>query len=152
MPKTLTYGFSTIDPPGSTYTIATAINDLGQIVGFYEDANHVTHAFVETGGHYVTIDPNNSLESGAVGINASGQTIGWYFTSASHQLGFLYSNDGFTTIDPSGSTLTDPTGINAKGEVVGDFREAMNRLPVLQRKLHRYRCSRRCLHGCGQDK
>ena len=30
-----TYTYQTIDPPGSTYTIAQSINSDGQIVGFY---------------------------------------------------------------------------------------------------------------------
>ena len=40
-----TYTYTTIDPPGSTYTIANSINDEGQIVGFYQDSNASNTAF-----------------------------------------------------------------------------------------------------------
>jgi hypothetical protein len=33
-PNNPTYTYQTIDPPGSTYTIAQSINSNGQIVGF----------------------------------------------------------------------------------------------------------------------
>jgi hypothetical protein len=38
-PATTTYTYTTIVPPGSGYTIASSINDKGQIVGLYQDGN-----------------------------------------------------------------------------------------------------------------
>jgi len=40
--------FSTIDPFGSTAVTANGINDLGQVVGFYTDANGNTIGFETT--------------------------------------------------------------------------------------------------------
>jgi probable HAF family extracellular repeat protein len=37
--------FETLDPPGATSSTADGINDLGQIVGFYTDANDNTIGF-----------------------------------------------------------------------------------------------------------
>ena len=48
--------YQTIDPPSSTYTYPTSINDKGQIVGYYVDSNRVEHGFVENNGIYTTID------------------------------------------------------------------------------------------------
>jgi probable HAF family extracellular repeat protein len=84
--------YTTINPPGSRYTIASSINDLGQIVGFYQDSNGQEHGFLDSGGTYITIDPLGSIETIADSINASGQIVGWYFgSSGTHQQGFLDS-------------------------------------------------------------
>src|SRR6516164_304166 len=100
-----TYTYQTIDPQGSTYTIANSINSNGQIVGLYYDSNHVEHGFLDNNGIYTTIDPPGSVETDATGINSLGQIVGLFeFGSGTHpNLGFLYSHGIYTTIDPFGS-------------------------------------------------
>ena len=61
-----TYTYQTIDPPGSTYTIANSINSNGQIVGLYYDSNHVEHGFLDNNGVYTTIDPPGSVYTDAL--------------------------------------------------------------------------------------
>ncbi len=39
-------GFTTIDPPGSVWTLASGINSEGEIVGFFVDANGMNHGFL----------------------------------------------------------------------------------------------------------
>jgi hypothetical protein len=39
---------TTFDPPGSTSTQPTSINDAGAITGFYADASGVTHGFLRS--------------------------------------------------------------------------------------------------------
>ena len=39
---------TTFDPPGSTSTQPTCINDTGAITGFYADASGVTHGFLRS--------------------------------------------------------------------------------------------------------
>jgi len=39
---------TTLDPPGSTSTQPTSINDTGAITGFYADARGVTHGFLRS--------------------------------------------------------------------------------------------------------
>jgi hypothetical protein len=43
------YAYTTIDPPGSIYTIANGINSLAQIVGFWQDNNQIEHGFLRNG-------------------------------------------------------------------------------------------------------
>src|SRR5262249_32320415 len=50
--QSTTYTYQTIDPPGSTYTIANSINSNGQIVGLYYDSNHVEHGFLDNNAIY----------------------------------------------------------------------------------------------------
>jgi probable HAF family extracellular repeat protein len=117
--------FQTIDPPGSTYTIAWSINDKGQIVGFYVDSNHTEHGFLYNNGNYTTIDPPNSDQTVAWGINSQGQVVGLYGT-ASAQLGFLDNNGSYTTIDPPGSSRIwySPVIINKAGQIVGTYQDS----------------------------
>jgi probable HAF family extracellular repeat protein len=59
--KTTAYSYTIIDPPGSTYSFAFSINAKGQIVGWYEDSNAQSHAFLDSGDTYTTIDPPGSI-------------------------------------------------------------------------------------------
>ena len=118
-----TYTYQTIDPPGSTYTIANSINSNGEIVGFYQDSNRVEHGFLDNNGIYTTIDPPGSVETVADSINAGGQIIGFYFVGNTGQQGFLFSHGTYTTINPPGSNLTDPLSINKTGQIVGYYRD-----------------------------
>jgi hypothetical protein len=42
-----TYTYQTIDPPGSTYTVAESINASEEIVGYYQDSHHLQHGFLD---------------------------------------------------------------------------------------------------------
>ena len=42
------YTFTQIDVPGSDGTLAFGINDSGQIVGYYQDADGYFHGFLAT--------------------------------------------------------------------------------------------------------
>jgi probable HAF family extracellular repeat protein len=119
-----TYPYRTIDPPGSTYSIAYSINAKGQIVGFYQGSNAQEHGFLDSGGTFATIDPPGSIQTIAYSINAKGQIVGWYFdSSGSGQQGFLDSGGIYTTIDPLGSvgTVVQQAAINDSGQIVGYY-------------------------------
>ena len=51
-----TYTYTTIDPPGSTYSVAESINNKGQIVGFYQNSSGQEFGFLYSGGTYTTLD------------------------------------------------------------------------------------------------
>jgi len=40
--------FTTIDPPGATFTVVYKINNRGQMVGTYVDSTGQTHGFLAT--------------------------------------------------------------------------------------------------------
>jgi hypothetical protein len=49
--------FATFDPPGSTFTMPSAITAAGVITGDYVDASGATHGFLRTpSGTFITID------------------------------------------------------------------------------------------------
>src|SRR5580698_5579819 len=93
--------FLTIDVPGATSTLVLGINNEGQMVGSYSDANNMTNGFELTGGVFTTIDfPGATLMIASV-INNVGDIVGSYNDSRGVGHGFLLSNGTFTSItDP----------------------------------------------------
>src|SRR5262249_6402908 len=86
--------FTTLDDPlGARGTFALGINEPGQVVGYYLDANGVQHGFLFSGGAYTTIDdPQGVRGTVAQGISDNGQIAGYYLDSSGVQHGFLAEN------------------------------------------------------------
>ena len=114
--------FTTLDVPDSNLTEAVGLNDRGQVVGDYRDANTgVFHGFLWDKGVFSTIDvpfPGARLTA-AQGINRFGDIVGFY-DDASGRHGFLFRNGEFTSIVfPGSSSFTTLEDINDKGQMVG---------------------------------
>lgn len=62
----ITGGVSSLLYPGSTYTSLNGINDLGQLVGTFADANYVTHGFLATPVQASVPEPSLLAMLGAV--------------------------------------------------------------------------------------
>ena len=112
--------FTAIQYPGSTYTIATAINNNGDIVGYYRDSNNNVHGFLRSAAGVLTsFDYPAQLQTGPglatfpTGINDAGDIVGHYD---------LYPYGAFFR-DPSGNYLLASSnaysGINDNGLVTG---------------------------------
>ena len=115
------FTFTNIDFPGASDTGAYAINNKGQIVGFYGDANH-SHAFVLTHDDYKTIDPPGRWKGvAATGINDSGSIVGWNLSEHNLYWGFRYSNGVFQAIRVPGQLSSFGGSVNDDGVVVGTF-------------------------------
>src|SRR5262249_48005789 len=122
------YTYATFDDPLNTSgdgTLASGINDTGQIVGTYADASGV-HGFLLSGGSYTTLHaPLTPPVTLPPRIHALGQIRGVYFTNHFGDAGlhgFLYNKGVYTTLDhPLATDGTEAVGINAKGEIVGFY-------------------------------
>jgi probable HAF family extracellular repeat protein len=112
-----------LDAPGAQpgTTAPAAINDLGQIVGSYND--NTTGAFKQFlyfNGSFTTID----LPGNPTGMNNLGDIVGTFgsFTNSSlGEQGFLYSHGKVTVIDYPNSFNTQLGGINDFEQIVGWF-------------------------------
>ena len=106
-------------------TIASGINDLGQIVGSYP-VNGVRHGFLYSGGAFTTLDDPLALGAGTVayGINDAGQVVGIYNNGSGATHGFLYSAGTYTTLDDPSGTSTYANAINNLGQIVGQYTRA----------------------------
>lgn len=112
--------YASIDFPGSTQTLAWAINKAGDIVGSYTIAG-VTHAFKMTGGQFTTIDYPGATLTDARGINNRGDVSGLYRSADGIFHGFRLSGGQFTAIDFPGATSTQGWGVSPSGDVVGTY-------------------------------
>src|ERR1700687_2319021 len=117
--------YSTLTVPGSTGTVAFAVNSLGQIVGGYVDNSSVIHGFVDTAGAFTQVDFPGAVATVVTDMNTAGDMAGyWQDATTSH--GFIDQGGAFTSIDFPGATFTQAAGINAAGEVVGVYTDASN--------------------------
>jgi len=104
-------------------SVATNINDKGQIVGIYSltdsKLNSGQHGYLQTGSIYSIIDFPNASQTGCEGINNSGQVVGGYVDHAGISHGFTLISAAYTTLDFPGATISSPIGINDSGQIVG---------------------------------
>jgi probable HAF family extracellular repeat protein len=109
------YYFTILDDPLAIpgTTSAVGINDLGQIVGSFQDAIG-THGFLYSRGTYTTLDAPTAPPgtTSAAAINNLGQIVGQAHIPGAGG-GFLYSGGTFTPL------AAPATGINDLGQIVG---------------------------------
>ena len=119
-------GFAFFEHPQGDMTVATGINTLGEVVGFYyratRDGSH-SHGFLRRGdGSYLSFDPPGSRDTYAHSVNDSGVVVGAYVDELRTTQGFVRQPDGsFAIIRHPGAASTTPTAINNRGEVAGHF-------------------------------
>ena len=103
-------------------TVATGINDNGEIVGDWLMSSGVTDGFTYSNGAFTnTVITDFSTVTAPYGVNDSGEISGFtinYTPNGSTYTEFLYDG-AFTPINFPGATETIVQGINNSGEVVG---------------------------------
>jgi probable HAF family extracellular repeat protein len=116
-----------IDFPEANLIEPTGLNDAGQVVGDYRDANTgIFHGFLWEAGQFSTIDVPfpEAISTAASGINNVGQIVGSYSNGGGFpDHGFLYENGIFTSFDFPTAISTNPDDINDNGQIVGFFVE-----------------------------
>jgi hypothetical protein len=138
-PDTVAHGYllrdgslTTIDYPGSPFTVATGINPSGHIVGRYLGTDGFFHGFTLIDGEFTTIDHPDGVSIHAMAINAKGDIAGYYEDAARRFHGFQRIKGVFSTVDPPGSSATGGpggiVGINSR-EMVGTYRVAPPTMP-----------------------
>ena len=103
--------------------VASAISDVGDVVGYaYLDADN-RHAFLYFNGKLTDIGSLGGY-SAALDVNDSGTIVGFSSTASSggRAHAFVYANGVMADIDPSGDLSESyAQGVNNKSEVVGQF-------------------------------
>ena len=126
-PFVLSYRFQAIVPPGSPFSWVRGINNKGDVVGDYADANWVFRGFLRTHtGTFVTINPPAAvgcqLCTSAFSINDAGVIVGAYRDSNNVLHGFRRSPRGiYTTVDFPGAPDSQLTGVNNLGHNSGVY-------------------------------
>jgi len=110
------------DVPDSTGTDVSGINNRGDIIGVFFDAQTRPRPFVFTQGAFTTLDIAAGIV-GPLGINDRGQIVGFTEMNIEFQ-GFIWDRGTATQITvPSGANTTYFHGINNRGQIVGHTRQ-----------------------------
>jgi hypothetical protein len=104
---------------------AAAINNHGDIAGFYTDSNGTTDAFLDCKhGRFQTLDVPGASATQALGVNDHDEVVGDYTVgtgSGASMHGFTWTpGGGFVSVDhPQGQGTTTINGVNDAGDLVG---------------------------------
>jgi len=117
---------------GGNWATATAINDLGVVVGTSTTATSPRKtAYAWAGGTITSLGMLPGAADGAISdaqaINAAGQIVGYATNTVGEQDAFFYSAGAMTDIGTlPGGVATFPTSINAWGHVSGSSVRGMD--------------------------
>ena len=113
--------YTTLDVPGATSTIATAINDHGEILlGYTPVGSAFSQAATFDGKKYTKLKVPGTTGAWPGGINNSGDiTVVW--GPFGGELGGLFHSGKFFMFDVRNSAITDPVGINDHHQMVGRY-------------------------------
>jgi hypothetical protein len=116
--------FTTI--AGTSSVTDAAINDSGQVAGFFTPASGPVESFLTSHSGLEAIAYPGAASTEALGLNNSGEVVGVYTTgsgSSVQSFGFTWTKRaGFTTIsDPNGVGTTTVNGVNNRGDLVGFY-------------------------------
>jgi hypothetical protein len=109
---------------------AAAINDYGDVAGFYAKTSSQTDAFILYGnGKFVTLAVPGATMTQAFGINDHDEVVGAYTIGSGSSAvthGFTWRpGHGFTTVDdPHGMGATTINGVNNAGDLVGFYTDS----------------------------
>jgi Cu/Zn superoxide dismutase len=120
-----------LDPAdqGASLT-AAAINDRGDVAGFYTSGKGATMAFLKTaGGQFTTLAYPGASATNAFGVNGSDMVVGAYTDGSGNSAtthGFTWTaQGGFARVDdPQGPGATTINGVNNHGDLVGFYTDA----------------------------
>jgi hypothetical protein len=126
VPRTGTgFQYTSFQVPGSSSTVASGVNNLGDIVGTFV-SDGVQSGFLYTGGTFQTIACPNSGSTIAQGINDAGVVVGWCSESGS-VVGFIYQNGSYRFVAYPKAKQTVLIGINNEGAIVGVLEKVKTR-------------------------
>jgi hypothetical protein len=115
-------------------TVTAAINNAGDIAGFYTDTGptntaSVIHGFVDNHGVFTTVNAPGATITELLGLNAQGIAVGFDVdVNGTHGIIYDTKTGTLTTVDaPNGINATTFNGINDKGDIVGFYTDTMGK-------------------------
>ena len=132
----ITHRFSRVLKPGAPAgtagpsLTAAAINNRGDVAGFYTNSRGVTVAFLKYGyGRFLTLAVRGASMTQAFGVNDRDEVVGSYTVGTGNNAvmhGFTWRpGHEFTTVDdPHGIGTTIINGVNDRGDLVGFYTDS----------------------------
>ncbi len=112
--------FSTYDFPDSNNTYLYALNNMGKAVGYFDDADDVSHGLIVENGAMIRYDFPGASETYIFGISEIGQLAGNIADASGAIHGFV----GDAQLDFPAATTTYADHINSAGISVGSYVDA----------------------------
>lgn len=118
---TVTYQIVDLGTLGGLRSVALAVNDLNQVVGWSETATGERHAFLWTEATGMRdLGTLGAAPSEARGINNAGEVVGFSATPSVWRRGFRWTaTGGMQPFDPLFSNASEIFALNSNGEVAG---------------------------------
>ena len=117
-----TGAYARIMVPGAVSSMATGINNKGDISGIATNASKVTSAYLRHAGAFRTLTYPGASQTQAFGLNDLDQVAGQFVDAAGKMHGFIYQAGAFQALDdPAGIGTTLINGINDAGDLVGFY-------------------------------
>jgi uncharacterized membrane protein len=126
--------YTKFDVSGATTTAPYEINNRGQIVGNYADADGAQHGFLMRGGWVTTIDhpraaqAPNMTGTRVVGIDDRGRLVGSYGDEAGLIHAWKWEHGRFTDLEPPGGLQAEASEIDNRGRIVGRYVDSTPKL------------------------
>jgi probable HAF family extracellular repeat protein len=113
---------------GGLYSVANAINDAGNVVGYSLNTNGNEHAILWSGTTSTILGTLGGTESGAFAINNTGQVVGYASTGNGAFHATLWTGTTATDLNSfldassvsAGWVVIRAYGVNDNGWIVGD--------------------------------
>jgi len=119
--------YKTLDVPGSLFTVATGINNTGDVVLFWIKSTAV-EAALYNGKTYKTINVPGAANSEATDINSAGDIVYEWLDSGGVSHGALFHAGKYYTFNYPKSAGTSGLGVNDHNLLVGFYQTTKNGL------------------------
>jgi probable HAF family extracellular repeat protein len=114
-----------IGAPGSSVSVATAINDSGEVAGWnsFNSASFTPQAFLFSNGSNNNITSLSLFPSGAEpsGMNNSGEVVGTGYLTNANFHAFLYTGGKMTDLGPANAYQASAVAVNNSGQIIGGY-------------------------------
>jgi hypothetical protein len=132
----------TLDFPGGNNTQGYGVNDRGTVIGLYNDAQDVSHAYARIKGEFVDIDIAGGVATVPLSVNDSNEIVGQFErTDGTTGYGFVRHADGRVTLHSAPGAPDQSTffiSANNRGGVLGTWVDADGNYVNFLRKMAKY--------------
>lgn len=109
----------TLGKGGGTRSVATDLNDKGQIVGYIELGPNTTEAFIWQDGSMMDLGSLGGPQSLARAINNHGEVAGYSRLANGYFHAFVWQRGAMTDLGTLGGTSSMAFAINDRGDIAG---------------------------------